>query len=220
MSSSGHGFTRELVVLVADKDMEEAIKGLLGRPQALGIRPVQYDIFVYPRRDPGIVNEAQDFLRSFTQSHEHALVLFDHEGCGRDETAPSVLENQIEEALARTGWADRSRVIVLVPELEAWVWSQSPHVPRCLGWAGQQPPLRQWLAETGRWPPDAPKPPRPKEAYLDALRYARKAQSSAIYGELARSVSLQGHSDAAFLRFTTTVRAWFPSGLPHDELTA
>ena len=43
---------KDLVVLVADKDMEHALKGLLGRPRALGIREIEADIRVHPRHDP------------------------------------------------------------------------------------------------------------------------------------------------------------------------
>ena len=35
---------KDLVVLAADKDMEYALKGLLSRPQALGIRKIEVDI--------------------------------------------------------------------------------------------------------------------------------------------------------------------------------
>lgn len=36
----------DLVLLVADKDMEYAMKGLLSRPAALGIRRVSCEIYV------------------------------------------------------------------------------------------------------------------------------------------------------------------------------
>lgn len=56
---------RDLVVLVADKNIEAVIVGLLGRPQSLGIRAISFDVFVHPRRDPGCLTGADDFLRSF-----------------------------------------------------------------------------------------------------------------------------------------------------------
>jgi len=69
--------------------------------------------------------------------------------------------------------------------------------------------LRDWLAETGHWPPDTPKPPRPKEAMEAALRQVRKPRSWAIYLELAQAVSLQGHSEPAFRRFTDALQRRF-----------
>jgi len=39
---------KDLVVLVADKNIEFAVKGLLSRPRALGVRPITSDFFVHP----------------------------------------------------------------------------------------------------------------------------------------------------------------------------
>ena len=35
---------KDLVILVADKSMEQTLKGVIARPEALGIRPVTFDI--------------------------------------------------------------------------------------------------------------------------------------------------------------------------------
>lgn len=200
----------DLIVLVADKNMEHTVRGLLQRPQALGTRAVDAEIFVHPRHDPGCVNEAHDFLRSFTGSHRHALVLFDHDGSGRQGTAPAALADEVRQRLEANGWIGRAEAIVLAPELEVWVWSDSLQVAACLGWAGRQPSLREWLAATGQWPMDQAKPADPKRAMEAALREARKPRSSAIYLDLASKVSLRGHDEPAFLRFSQALRAWFP----------
>lgn len=200
---------KDLVVLVADKNMEQAVTGLLSRPQSLKVRPLDYDAFVHPRRDPGCLNDAHEFLRFQAKSYRHALVMFDWEGCGRDNLGAEALAEEVKERLAANGWQDRADAVVLDPELEVWVWSASPHVVDCLGWAHRQPTLRDWLAETNHWPADRPKPPRPKEAMEAALRQVRKPRSSAIYLELAQSVSLQSHTEPAFLRFTNLLQRWF-----------
>lgn len=200
---------KDLIVLAADKNMEHALRGLLQRPQALGIRSVEAEIFVHPRHDPGCLNEAHAFLRPFAGSHRHALVLFDHEGCGREHTAPGELANEVRKRLETNGWTGQAEVVVLTPELEVWVWSDSPHVAECLGWAGRQPPLRDWLAATGQWPVGQAKPTDPKRAMEATLREARKPRSSAIYLDLASKASLHGHSETAFLHFQQTLRKWF-----------
>lgn len=200
---------RDLVVLVADKNMEAVLVGLLGRPQSLNIRAISFDVFVHPRRDPGCLTGADDFLRPFRSAYHYALVLFDHEGCGRELISPEALAVEVKARLEEVGWADRAEVVVLAPELEIWAWTKSPHVPRCLGWVDRAPPLRQWLTEAGYWETDETKPREPKAAFEAALREVRKPRSSAIYGDLARSVSLQGHTEAAFLRLTRTLHEWF-----------
>ena len=53
-----NGEPKDLIILVADKNMEHTIKGLLARPPALGIRPLSFDIRVHPERDAGCRGEA------------------------------------------------------------------------------------------------------------------------------------------------------------------
>ena len=202
---------KDLVILVADKNMEYTARGLLGRPQALEIEPVEWDLFVHPRRDPGCLNEAHDFLRPFSHDYRFAMVLFDHHGSGQEGRPAAELVARVQRNLARNGWADRARVVVLDPELEVWVWSNSPSVDECLGWAGHRPPLREWLSANGHWPDGATKPPDPKGAMEAALRHARKPRSSAIYLNLASRVSLRGCADPAFHCFVHTLQEWFPS---------
>ena len=200
----------DLVILVSDKNMESVVKGVLGRAGELGIRPITYDLFVHPRRDPGCLNEAHDFLRPFHRDHSFALVMFDHEGCGRDQDPVADVAASVKANLNRNGWPDRAEAVVLSPELEVWVWVQSPEVDACLGWAGREPPLRTWLAANSHWPHYSQKPPRPKEALEASLREIRRPRSSAIYLELAQRVDLRGHDEPAYLRFTQTLQNWFP----------
>ena len=44
---------KDLVILVADKTMEFTIRGGLERGQALGIRPIAFDVRQHPNRDGG-----------------------------------------------------------------------------------------------------------------------------------------------------------------------
>jgi len=200
----------DLVVLVSDKNMEHAVSGLLRRRQALAIRAVTHNLFVHPRHDPGCLNEAPGFLRPLSRAYHHALVMFDHEGCGREGEQADRVADGLKGRLQRSGWSDRAEVVVLAPELDVWVWTPSPHVDSCLGWTGRQPPLRDWLVENGFWSAGAEKPDRPKEAMEAALRHVGRPRSSAIYLELAERVSLQGHNDPAFMRLTRALQRWFP----------
>lgn len=95
------------------------------------------------------------------------------------------------------------------PELETWVWSESPHVDAALGWSGRSPDLRSWLTERGWLDSGNPKPRRPKEAVEKALWAIRKARSSAIYAQLARKVTVSGCVDPAFSKLKATLQTWF-----------
>jgi hypothetical protein len=200
---------KDLVVLAADKNMEYAIQGLLARHEALGIRPTTSQVYVHPQRDPGCLKEGHRFLRSMVDQFAHALIMFDREGCGQDSSSSTDLEQQVQERLSQSGWDDRAAVIVLDPELEIWVWSDSPHVDEMLGWGKRQPRLRDKLVERGLLETDQAKPAQPKQAVEWALREARKARSSALYGQLAQRIGLGRCSDPAFVRFKRILRKWF-----------
>ncbi len=200
---------KDLVVLLADKNTEYAVRGVLDRPDALGIRPILADLFVHLHNDPGCLREGHEFLRSFTNQYRHAIVMLDREGCGRQESTRQELEEQIEERLSNNGWAGRAAAIVLDPELEIWVWSDSPEVDNALGWLGRTPDLRNWLREQELLGEDAQKPARPKEALEQALILVRKPRSSSIYMQLAKTVSLRRCDDPAFVKFRTILKNWF-----------
>ena len=202
---------RDLIVLVADKNMEAVINGLLSRHASLGIRTVTSDIRRHPEKDCGCRTGGIEFLSAFANQYEHALLMFDFEGCGVEAKTAQEIENEMEEALGNY-WGDRGSVVVIDPELDIWVWSESPHVDRVLGWADRTPNLRNWIVSQGYMLPDQEKPIRPKEALEKALYVAKKPRSSAIYQSLAERVSLARCSDRAFKKLRETLRRWFPEG--------
>lgn len=205
---SGGNEIKDLIILVADKDMEATFLGLLSRTAAFGIRKITFDIRVHPERDPGCCGKSDQYLRSFYKQYAYALVIFDHEGCGSDENRVE-LEARIEQKLALVGWKNRSIVIVLDPELEIWLWTRSPHVEEALGWRGQKQPLREWLVENGHLESLNLKPKQPKEALEIVLRKVKKSRSSAIYRQIAERASLEGHQEPAFVKLKNTLAVWF-----------
>jgi len=207
----------DLVVLVPCKDMESAVQGLLSRPKALGIRQIQYCIYIHVERDPGCLNRSHDFLRSMSKRFSHALVMFDRHGCGRESRTRDALEQTVKGRLSSSGWNDRANVVVLDPELEVWVWSDSPNVDRCLGWEARQPDVRTWLRQRGMWVANEVKPNDPKEAMEIALRDACKARSSSIYEQLGHTVSVQRCREPSFAKFLAVLRGWFASEVAPGE---
>ncbi|MBN1910293.1 MAG: hypothetical protein JW818_11180 [Pirellulales bacterium] len=125
---SPDNFQKDLVVLAADKSIEMALRGILGRHESLGIRSIRVDYLVHPEHDPGCAHNSDHLLRPYINSARHALVIFDLEGSGLESTSRNEIESELETNLARNGWSDRAAVIVISPELENWVWSDSPEV--------------------------------------------------------------------------------------------
>ena len=201
--------TKDCVILLADLDTENVIKGLLTRPSALGCRSFSFDVFRHSRRDPGVRLESADFLRAFASDYGYAVVILDRHGSGADAIPPERIEQDIEDALQAT-WPRRAVAIVIDPELEVWVWSDSPEVDVDLGWQGRTPSLRQWLASENLWQTEMAKPADPKRAYQQALLHVRKARSASIFESLAGKVSTKRCTDRAFLKLRRTLSTWFP----------
>lgn len=202
----------DLVVLVADKDMEQTLRGLLPRHQSLEIRPLTYDIFSHPQHDPACVRHGVAYLSNFETQYDHGLLLFDHEGCGREQVAPETLQQDLNSQFNRTSWGERAKAIVIAPELETWVWNESPNVDLVAGWRGRSPRLREWLVAKGLLRDGESKPHDPKHAFHAALRRTGMARSASLYRRLAEKVSLQTCEDRSFQELKRTLQTWFPRG--------
>jgi hypothetical protein len=200
---------KDLIVLVADKNMDAALRGILSRPKSLGIRNVSFDIFAHPHHDPGCRLDAHSFLQTFLQSHQHSLVIFDREGCGGENCIAEELEGNVEGLLLNKGWQNRSAAVVIDPELETWAWRKSPHVSKALGWENDFEKLYKWSRQNGYLGENEIVPKRPKEALEAALRVAHKPRSSSIYTELAANLSLANCFDRSFLKLRSTLQSWF-----------
>jgi hypothetical protein len=190
--------------------VEYALKGILSRPQSLSIRVITYDIFVENDHDPACALRGVSFLSNFANQYRHALLVFDYKGCGIESSSRQMLQTDLNKQFARTSWDDRGCAIVIEPELEAWVWSDSPQVDVVLDWTGREPKLRSWLRENGYVGEGEVKPRRPKEAFEGALRKSGMPRSASLFLKLAQQASLHRCQDAAFTDLLSKLRTWFP----------
>lgn len=208
---------RDCLFLVADKNMEGMLKGFLSRDafhKALGCGSFVFDpkqdlLVAHGQNDPGLYTRANEFLQPYANSYRHAIVIVDAEWDG--SPGPDIISQRLHGHLTRAGWLDDCGcAVVISPELESWVWQDSPHVCSALGFDGTFADLRAALETQGFWHPDKAKPHRPKEAVEWALRQSRKGRSSAIYQQLAMRVSVRGCSDVAFQALRDALLRWFP----------
>jgi hypothetical protein len=190
--------------------MEATVRSLLLRHQALAIRPITFDVYTHVKRDAGCLKDSHNLLRTVLHDYRYCLVMFDRHGCGKELEPSEKLELEVTKLLERNGWAGRAAVLVLDPELEIWVWSDSPAVDECFGWVGKTPPLRAWLAANREWLAGRPKPTDPRSAVEKALREVKKPRSAAVYANLASRVGVERCADPSFQRFRIILSGWFP----------
>jgi hypothetical protein len=200
---------QDLIVLASCNNCKFTIQAIIETPARLGIRPISVKYLVHPNKDPGCLLQSDGLLRAQAELYSRALVVFDRDGCGQNARTCNDLEAIVEGTLSNNGWSGRCGVVVISPELDIWVWSDSNEVDRALGWFGKIPSLRSWLRDDGHWIDGEDKPRHPKEALEQALRIAKTRRTSAIYDRLARTVSFQRCTDRSFLRFKQIMQQWF-----------
>lgn len=198
----------DLVALVADKNMEFALKGGLDQPERLGTRQIRYRIRVHSERDGGVRTTGAQILRLLRNQFNHALLMLDWEGSGSNEPDAITEEAALDHQLQRT-WGPFAKTIVIDPELDIWMWGSSNLLKQSLNWTGPQS-IRDWAADRGFQLSEKGKPLRPKEALQAVLREVRLPRSSSLYRKIASQISLQKCEDAAFLRLREQLRLWFP----------
>lgn len=211
---------RDCVFLVADKTMGETFRGFLGRAdrdQQLGCGKFEFDpgedVFVAAgQNDPGLWTRANELLQLFLASHHKAVVALDCKWDGSPGQA-AILQ-RINQQLLDSGWdADRFVVIAINPELEEWIWQDSPVLEKELRHSGPTS-LRLSLAERGLWPANQTKPPSPKEVFLQIQEENRVKKSSAVFKRIAAAVPIAACTDSEFQRLIAQLRAWFPAEIP------
>jgi hypothetical protein len=191
---------RDLVVLCADAMWTATLEAILYRHESLGLRrPLDADVRHIPgESDGGARTRGAKILRYERPRFSHALLVFDHDGCG-DLRLPEQIQAEIDHELS-ADWAGNAKSIVVAPEVEAWIVGGHKHFSHIRGL--ERAPVREWLAEKHHWPKGIDKPADPKGA-LSALfsTYGAKL-SSANYRRIMSHASLS--SDAAPVRRTSS----------------
>lgn len=210
---------RDIVFLVADLSMQEALRGFLTRDDFhrdynLGIRPFEFDprqdlFYAAGLNDPGLYAEGHSILAPLQQTHQRAVVIQDAEWDGSPGAAEICAG--LTDRIASTGWpTDRFTVICIEPELETWIWQRNNRVAAPLKFGGVDEMIAAVRNAGFEWLDGNPKPTRPKEALAAVLRQRRIVWSSAIHRSITTNVSLVGCQDPAFLLLRSALQAWFP----------
>jgi hypothetical protein len=214
---------RDCLFFVADNAMADVIDAFLSRgflETRIGCRDFRFNInedmligtAMGGYSDGGMHMHCHALLQEsgYLNSHNRVVVMFDKK-FGGERPASEVRE----EALGRlraNGWAgDTADVVVIDPELEVWIWQDSPHVHETVGHAGERS-LRDELKNETEWPDGFQKPLQPKALFREVCKRNRKGYSSSLYRDIVKKVSVKNCSDPAFQQLAFTLRRWFPVG--------
>lgn len=208
---------RPLLVYVADKNMAEAVGGLLSRRgfhHAIGCAPFDFDSrqdikVANGQNDPGLYTRGGELISPFRDDYERAVLIADEEWDG--SPGADAMRDALRRHLDDAGWVgDTGLPLVVSPEADVWLWSDSPHSATALGWASWDD-LRPALQDHGFIQVGRQKPERPKEAAEWALATKRLSRAAWRYREVSSKVSIRRCEDDALRVFINQLRTWFPA---------
>lgn len=195
---------KDLFVLTADSDAQSVMRAVLKRNESLDIRPISFEIDRHPYRDNGVFNNGPELmgLKLKKTDYGHLLLLWDHDGSGC-RAEPSQAIQEMEQRLGHVTWKDRSSAVVIVPELEEWLWHNPASIAKQVGCS---------LAELDRHIQSSRLLGSPKELFEQTLyeRQKRKPLQSDFEQIAARASLRQWQRSPSFSAVTSHLRRWFP----------
>src|SRR5271157_304043 len=200
---------KDLALLVADKNMDFALRGILTRPESINIRRLSYEIKAHAGRDGGVRTSGPETLALLKRQFRNGLLMMDWEGSGAEVGSSIEIENELDDRLAQL-WGKQAKAVVIDPELDAWFWGSDNVMSEILGWRKNQR-IRAWLADHGYELDPHLKPLRPKEALEELMVYLSEPGSSILYERVTSRISLECCVDPAFNRLKAKLQAWFPA---------
>jgi hypothetical protein len=178
---------KDLFVLTADADMLVVFRTILGRPDALGIRPISFAIDRHANRDAGVFRNGPELLRAIPKGDfRYFAVAFDHDGSGCNRP-PDDCATSVQCRLDSFTFKDRSTAIVIAPELEEWLWHDTEAIANNV---------------------EVDAIPGPKERLRQVFRRKPLPRD---FEQIAARANLQAwDSSPSFHTMKTTLQNWFP----------
>ncbi|MGO9060067.1 MAG: methylation-associated defense system protein MAD4 [Candidatus Binataceae bacterium] len=210
---------RDCVFFTADSTMKQALLGFMTRNDRfahynLGTAPFAFDpnedLFSSATMDPGTYTTGEELMRPFQKTHRHAVLMLDAQWDGSPGAA--AIRTDLSNRILVTGWpADAFKVIVIEPQLEAWIWQRNQRLATALKFGSVAEMVKAVHDAKVDWPNGQAKPSRPKEALEAVATRKRKiGYSSALHRAITTTISLAGCRDNAFLELRQTLQRWFP----------
>jgi hypothetical protein len=213
----------DLVVLFADQDAKLMFERIVERGQHRGcIRGLRWRSIRDPRRDASVARDPARVLEPFLGGRSKLMVVWDHEGSGREGEAPASAEDAAVRSLTRRGTeAGDVLCVALVPELEvvlmplwervaqALVQPRGVRAPSAADVVGRLARRHGVDASLGL---EHFQRSMPKEAWLALVAEAGRQPSARLFEELGDVLSIPALKvTQAVHRVTAQLQAWFPT---------
>jgi hypothetical protein len=205
---------KDLLVYTADADAQAFMRSLLGRCRAIGIRELSFHIERHPQRDAGMVQSGAELVRMNKGRYRRVLLMWDHHGSGREHRhTPTEIETEICDKLDRFTWSGNHAVVVLIPELEQWLWYCESAVAAHCAISTEQ--LGQWVEERAARlgvETNTLKQTLPKELFEYIMRERlRRTISPRDFEEIGKRASIRTLMQcSSFQGIIAKLAAWFP----------
>lgn len=213
---------RDVIFHLADEHMEKGLKAFFARDNwhfALDCRRFEIDpkseadFYRVPgHTDGGIWRHAAENLRPFLDQYEHAVIVLDADF--EPHPGADVLREDISAAMVQAGWPlERFAVVVIEPELEAWLWAPNLNVARAFGHEDFEQ-MRATLEREGLWNPGEAKPHDLKAARDRAARLGGKKLGGPIFKGVFSVISRAAFNqcvEPGFITLRTALQTWFPA---------
>jgi hypothetical protein len=211
----------DVIFHLADGHMEKGLKAFFARDNwefVLGCRRFEIDPLsetdffrVGGDTDGGIWKHAGNNLRPFRDKYEHAVVILDADFV--PHPGADVLHQDISAAMVQSGWSpERFVVVVIQPELEAWLWAPNLNVAQAFG-HGDFGRLRAALEREHLWNPGEAKPHDLKAARDRAAKLGGKRTGGPIFKGVFSAISRAACvrcEERGFIALRTALQGWFP----------
>jgi hypothetical protein len=237
---------RPLLILTADYECVATLRGFFERRdfhKKLGCGPIQLggiffdserDIRVHPGHDSGVSKDPQLVLLPERNRYDKALVILDQAWSGAPD-ADEIVANIETIAEHEARWQrERFEVILIQPELEAWIWQRNIHVCEAFEFSGSENELWDLLslrsleldsrskkhvfvpvdtlaALAPAWSLQDPKPTNPKGVVEALTRHCGSGPASGVFNEIARTIGVRNCVDKSFHKMRDALCRWFPS---------
>jgi hypothetical protein len=213
----------DVIFHLADEHMEKGLKAFFSRDDwhfALGCHRFEVDprsendLYRVPgHTDPGIWKHAGENLRPFRDQYRYAVIILDADF--DPYPGAEVLRADISADMIKAGWApERFAVIVIEPELEAWLWAPNQNVATAFGHDSFDQ-LRGRLERENLWTPGQPKPNDLKRARDRAARLGGKKTGGPIFKGVFSEISNRACNhcvEPGFVAMRAALQGWFPPG--------